>query len=327
MMKFFPNRPGLLSAIYSLGLLASAGLASAAITVTTAEISAGKLVVQGTRTGTAPTIILDGSFSTGVVGGAFSYSLTYIPADCIVDLKADGGTGGVASAVIANCGPKGLNPQGAWSLAKTYAIDDVVTDQGSSWRALSTNKAKRPALNVALWEQFAARGLRGLQGIQGATGPAGSTGADGAAGPAGDTGPTGAAGATGPAGQTLMKRAIVDSVGLTSGSTLLAQLQFTPPANGTALFRAGGSCLNLTAGTANFVFGAGISSNDALAGGDFYNQGIVTISPGLWGAFTLTKSISVTSGTAVAYNLYQNGATQGSCQAAFDVEIFTGTLP
>ena len=339
MMKFFPNRPGLVSAIFSLGLLASAASATAAITVTTAEISAGKLVVQGTRTGTAPTIILDGLFTTGVVGGAFSYSLTYIPADCIVDLKADGGTGGIASAVIANCGPKGLNPQGAWIGTKTYAIDDVVTDQGSSWRALAASKGKRPALNVALWEQFVARGLRGLQGIQGATGPAGSTGADGAigaagaAGPAGLPGNAGAPGPTGPAGPTLMKRARFDSIAILAinGPVSLATLAFTPPVSGSALFRGQGSC-QIDAGiVAQHKFAAGGGTQDAFQSLDpgniaFLQNGSSTAAQ--YVNWSFSKEVAVTAGNLVQESLWDAPSSQNiTCSGSFEVEVFTGTLP
>lgn len=209
------------AAVLSCGLMAGISSAQAAITVTTAEVSGGQLVVSGTRTGTAPQVSLDGIHFADVVGGGFSFSLTYLPPDCIVFLKAEGGTGGNASAVVANCGPKGVNPRGAWDRTKIYAPDDIAVEQGSSWRALDNglvNKGKRPTLNPDFWEQFVSRGLRGLQGIQGATGPAGPqgdqglqgvAGADGATGPAGPQGPqgdqgpqgvAGADGATGPQG-------------------------------------------------------------------------------------------------------------------------------
>ncbi len=85
---------GLLTTAAALALVTCAATASAAITVTKAEIALGKLVVQGTRSGTAAAISLDGLYNASVNGaGAFSFSLTYLPPDCIVDLKAVGGTG------------------------------------------------------------------------------------------------------------------------------------------------------------------------------------------------------------------------------------------
>ena len=176
------------------GLAATAVPASAAITITKAEIAAGRLVVTGSRTGTAPNIVLDDQFSTGVAGGNFAFSLLYLPPDCMIDLKGEGGTAGTFTALVANCGPRGLSAKGAWSDAADYIENDIVTNGGSSYRAKRANTGKAPASSGNDWEVLAAKGARG---IQGATGPAG---ADGAAGPAGAAGTTGAAGPAGPAG-------------------------------------------------------------------------------------------------------------------------------
>lgn len=201
------NRLPLMAAASILAFAAASVAASAAITVTTAEITGGKLVVEGTRTGGAATIRLDDQFNDGVNGaGAFAFSLDYLPPDCIVDLKEIGGLNDSATAVIANCGPKGLNPQGGWDSAKTYQKDDVTTLGGSSFRAKRASLNVQPGTSKADWEILAKRGAPGPQGIQGATGPAGADGAkgdQGAQGPQGDPGPkgdTGATGATGPQG-------------------------------------------------------------------------------------------------------------------------------
>jgi hypothetical protein len=150
------------------------------IIITRAEISAGRLVVAGTRTGTAPRIVLDGRYSTEVgAGGSFAFALVYLPSDCIVKLSADGGTGGEDRAVIANCAPRSLRPRGAWRGGASYAENDLVTDDGSAYRARVSNTGKRPALNDRTWEVIASRGDRGVQGIQGATGARGIDGAPG----------------------------------------------------------------------------------------------------------------------------------------------------
>ncbi len=154
--------------------------AKAGIAVTKAEISAGRLMVSGTRTGTAPRIVLDGRFDADVAAnGSFAFTLIYLPSDCIVKLEADGGTGGEELAVVGNCAPRSLRPRGAWRGGAQYAENDIVTDDGSAYRAKSANTGKKPALNASAWEVFAARGERGQQGIQGATGPRGSDGAPG----------------------------------------------------------------------------------------------------------------------------------------------------
>ena len=202
------NRLPMIVATSLVALAATSTLASAAITITKAEISAGQLVVKGTRTGTASSIVLDDQFTSGVVSGAFAFSLTYLPPDCIIDLKSDGGTGGTISAVVANCGPRGLSARGAWSAVTDYLENDVVTDGGSSYRAQRTNTGKTPATSGNDWEVLAAKGARGIQGVTGVTGangvagPQGLPGATGAAGPAGPQGLTGAGGAPGATGPT-----------------------------------------------------------------------------------------------------------------------------
>ena len=148
-----------------LGLTSALGLASAAnaeITVTTAEISGGQLVVNGTRTGigTPPQMRLDGQFLTPIASGtgAFSFNLVYVPRDCIATLEAirtDGGVREALDVVIANCGPAGINPRGEWSSTRTYVENDVVTGGGNAWRAKANaevNKGKKPINNPDFWE-------------------------------------------------------------------------------------------------------------------------------------------------------------------------------
>jgi len=161
-------------------LLAGAPPVLADIAIVKAEISSGRLVVAGTRTGTAPRIVLDGRYDAEVAAnGSFSFALIYLPADCIVRLEADGGTGGEELAVVANCAPRSLRPRGAWRNNVRYAANDLVTDDGTTYRARASNSGKRPPLSPANWEVFAARGERGPQGIQGATGYRGLDGAPG----------------------------------------------------------------------------------------------------------------------------------------------------
>ncbi|MCB1378298.1 MAG: collagen-like protein [Alphaproteobacteria bacterium] len=124
--------------------------AQAAITVTTAEISGGQLVVNGTRTGTGapPQMRLDGQFLTPIAGGtgAFSFNLVYMPPDCIATLEAirtDGGVREALDVVIANCGPAG--PQG-------------------------------PQGNTGAVGPTGPHGPQGPQGSQGAQGPQGTAG-------------------------------------------------------------------------------------------------------------------------------------------------------
>jgi hypothetical protein len=136
------------------------------------------------------------------------------------------------SAVLSN-----LNARGVWMPGVTYAIDDIVTYRGSSWRAIKVNVNKRPgqtAPSTAAYWQVLARGLNPI-GEWNATTTyepndlvthAGSTwrakltskgiglgntaywekfaskGDTGARGATGATGPAGPKGATGPQGPT-----------------------------------------------------------------------------------------------------------------------------
>lgn len=104
----------------------------------------------------------------------------------------------------------GLTWRSAWNTNDTYYLNDAVSYQGESWRALQGNVGAAP-VEGPNWTILAARGTpgtAGATGAPGATGPAGATGAAGtpgaagATGPKGDTGTPGTAGATGPAGAT-----------------------------------------------------------------------------------------------------------------------------
>jgi hypothetical protein len=178
---------GLVAAVSAL----SVGSAFAAgVTVTDAKVQAGKLRVAGQTPNASQNVTLDGRFT--VKSGAnkvFSFALTnYLPSDCIVDLKAGTSTG---SGVVANCGARGLAPRGAWLAATAYLTNDLVTFQGSSWRAKHGSTNKPPATNIAFWEKFASKGATGAKGLTGAQGPAGPQGPQGPAGPS--TGPAGGA--------------------------------------------------------------------------------------------------------------------------------------
>jgi hypothetical protein len=70
--------------------------------------------------------------------------------------------------------------EGAWNRATQYELNDVVTEDGSSWAALQSNQNVDPAADGGNnWNLMAARGDTG------ATGPAGPQGAAGPTGPEG----------------------------------------------------------------------------------------------------------------------------------------------
>jgi hypothetical protein len=194
-MTFAPLlRPALLAGLAFLSTAPS----FAGVTITKAEIAAGQLVVEGTSS-SGSAITLDGDFTAAINASTrkFAFSEVYLPKSCIVKLTLGSSTDTAARAVVANCGPRGLNARGAWSSTKTYVENDVVTQAGATWRAKATdvtNKNKTPTANTDFWEKLAAKGAAGAAGP---TGPQGETGATGATGPKGETGATGPIGPQG----------------------------------------------------------------------------------------------------------------------------------
>ena len=198
MVDHFGARAALSLALLS---VATSGAAAQQITVTTATVEAGRLVVEGTTPQPNQKITLDDAFSAKSKGSrAFRFSLdAYLPPSCIVSLAAGALT---TTAVVANCGPRGLTARGPWNAEDDYVADDLVTFGGSSWRAKRGNTGKTPAVGKD-WELFARAGdagPKGATGPQGPTGPEGDAGPQGEIGPQGPEGPQGATGAQGPTG-------------------------------------------------------------------------------------------------------------------------------
>jgi hypothetical protein len=103
---------------------------------------------------------------------------------------------------IAAGGFYGVAWQGAWDIATTYKINDVVSDHGSSFISLIDNNTGNPTNDTDSWGVIAETGATGATGPTGATGAIGTTGPTGATGTTGATGATGDTGATGPIGPT-----------------------------------------------------------------------------------------------------------------------------
>ena len=170
-----------------------AGAANAAdVSVTDAKIEGGKLVITGTTAAPNTWVRLDGQTSSTFnvksgADGAFGFSLVYHPGDCVVGVQkliSPTSLGAATSALVANCGPAGVTPRGAWTQSADYVRNDLVTYLGSTWRARRGSSNKLP-VSGADWEQFAAAGEDAEAGVDVA-------GADGIA-PAADT-PIGPAG-------------------------------------------------------------------------------------------------------------------------------------
>lgn len=72
---------------------------------------------------------------------------------------------------------RGFNPRGAWAASTVYAVDDVVTANGSTFRVITAHTsgttaptAAAPGANLELWASRGADGTNGTNGTNGADG-------------------------------------------------------------------------------------------------------------------------------------------------------------
>src|SRR5690242_6451130 len=88
--------------------------AFAGIIVTDAKIASGKLTVTGTNSKASTVVTLDGKYNAmSSATKVFTFNLVYHPDDCVIELM-EAGLVAPVRAVVANCGPRGVNPKGAW---------------------------------------------------------------------------------------------------------------------------------------------------------------------------------------------------------------------
>jgi uncharacterized protein (TIGR03437 family) len=100
-------------------------------------------------------------------------------------------------------GPTGLTWRQTWSSSATYAQNDAVQFNGTSYISLQSNNTDHePDNSPTYWDTLAQAGAVGATGPTGPAGPAGATGATGPVGPQGPTGTAGASGVTGATGPT-----------------------------------------------------------------------------------------------------------------------------
>lgn len=106
-------------------------------------------------------------------------------------------------------GPAGLNFRAAWVPGLTYALQDSVAYNGSTWFATSAIEADVAPGTDPRWVLLAMQGTKGdtgptgpqgPRGVQGVPGDVGPQGPQGIAGPQGIRGPQGDTGEQGPAG-------------------------------------------------------------------------------------------------------------------------------
>jgi Collagen triple helix repeat (20 copies) len=187
--------------LVSTAMVAWAGTAHALseLRIHRAEIVKGRFIVEGVSPWGSK-VSLDGVVFDNIGHErSFKFSTLYRPDDCAVTVSVVGFPGKSKDALIANCGPAGVTPRGAWLKNNQYARNDLATYKGSSWRALGEVAANSLPPDVSEdWDLFVAGGGSG-EG-EGTQGPQGPQGAQGAAGAEGAIGPQGAQGAEGPQG-------------------------------------------------------------------------------------------------------------------------------
>jgi hypothetical protein len=138
------------SAVMAAGLVlfASALPAEAAgspqITVSQIAIVAGKLVITGNDTSVGKVITIQGTTVHTTSAGpqkAFAFNINYRTNDCRLTLVTD--TGSLDNLIIGNCAP-GFTAKGAWAAATQYALNDVVTRFGQTYRPGTRVSPRRP---------------------------------------------------------------------------------------------------------------------------------------------------------------------------------------
>jgi hypothetical protein len=153
----------------------------AGISLRTAAIQAGELVITGYAPGGRATVSADDRFTTiSDQTGRFAFHLAYYPTNCTVTLKS----GNVErKAIVENCAASGAQGE----LGPTGARGEL-GPPGPQGR-------RDP------WGPQSLQGPQGHQGARGAEGPQGPAGPRGEAGIAGPPGPPGPQGRAGPPGE------------------------------------------------------------------------------------------------------------------------------
>ena len=87
--------------------------------------------------------------------------------------KGDTGATG-AQGIQGVAGPAGVNPRGSWVSGTTYAINDLATDGGSTWRRkVSGAGSIAPGSDTTNWELFAQKGTDGAGSVISVAGKSG----------------------------------------------------------------------------------------------------------------------------------------------------------
>jgi Collagen triple helix repeat (20 copies) len=160
---------------------------------------AGPIGPQGLLGATGPIGAAGATGATGATGQPGPQGLTGA-----IGAAGPQGPAGPAGTNGINGTSVGFLYENTWTSSTPYTLNNVVTENGTSYVALTNNTAVDPANDVSTsggnWAIVAAAGAQGPAGSTGAIGPAGTTGAIGPAGAQGAAGPQGLQGFAGPIG-------------------------------------------------------------------------------------------------------------------------------
>ena len=201
---------------------------------------------------------------------------------------AAGPTGPPGATGAAGTNGSGFDFRNAFNASASYAIDDVVTYNGSTYVAIAASSGPSnptPDTNASGWSVMA------QEGTPGATGTAGSAGAPGATGSQGPVGPTGTSGPQGPAGASPFTLDGANAV-FTTGSVGIG----VDPPSTTAV-------LDVTS-TTQGLLAPRMTTSQRLA--------IATPANGLIVYDTTTKSLQIYDSVGTAWNQVADTATTGS---------------
>lgn len=137
----------------------------------------GALVAATVMVGAGVTYAAIPSTTTGRVTACYATSGVRAGLLRLIDQQA--GQKCLAGERSINWQANGMRYAGVYSAAITYAKDDVVTYQGSSWVSTTTNKGVTPAPSTR-WKLLVAKGATGNTGATGPQGPKGDPGTTGA---------------------------------------------------------------------------------------------------------------------------------------------------
>lgn len=113
------------------------------------------------NTGPANTLTI-GTVTTGAAGSAAAATVTGTAPNQTLNLTIPQGTQGIQGVI----GPAGLVWKGAWVSGTTYAINDAVTNSGSSYRRkVAGAGTTAPGSDAANWELLAQRGADGTGNV------------------------------------------------------------------------------------------------------------------------------------------------------------------